>query len=140
MCLKYEEVAADPEKIVLEFEDEIPMWIQFRNSKRVVSRQKWLTLRTAADMKWKLRQLRRLAAKNVARNEEKGKGHVDCAQVAQQDILQGNQVSGADRVRVTLVDRHIVRGWFKDGAKPKGEVIKNVLVVPGVHARLSNIT
>ena len=75
------------------------------------------------------------------RSELRGDGRVERTdRVPRRDILQGAMCSGADRVRVTLVDWSIVRHWFKEKSKPVGEVNKNVLVVPGVHARMGNVT
>ncbi len=55
------------------------------------------------------------------------------------DILKGAIKSGADRKRVTLVDRSIVRNWLKEESEPVGEGINNVLVVNDADARMRNI-
>ena len=55
-------------------------------------------------------------------------------------ILHGQMKSGADRMRVTYVDRSVVLHWFDEEKVPEGRVIKNVLVVPGAHCRINNIS
>ena len=56
------------------------------------------------------------------------------------DILKTFLVKGAERVRLTYVDRAVVKNYFDETEEPVGEVLRPVLVVAGVHARLSNIT
>ncbi len=42
-----EKVVEDAEETVLEFEDEIPMWVQFRTKQKTVSHGKWQQMRFA---------------------------------------------------------------------------------------------
>ena len=116
-----EQVVEDAEQTVLEFEDEIPMWVQFRTKKKTVSYGKWKNMRFAKSAKSTLRKKRR-DEKRRYRNRRTGQATgtgENAARVPKQDILQGAMVSGADRLRVTLVDRSIVRNWFKGKASRK---------------------
>ena len=46
----------------------------------------------------------------------------------------------ADKMRITFEARQLVLNWFKPGAEPEGKVWKGLLIVPGQHARLDNIS
>ena len=45
----------------------------------------------------------------------------------------------ASKFRITVELRQVVKGWFRSGT-PTGELADSLVIVPGVHARLSNIT
>ncbi len=116
---KWKEAVLD---LVLEMEDEIPIWITIGSKKKLVSKRKWTKTRRA------------LNQRKLARKEGKLK---KCKPANQ--IIHGHS-AGQDKLRVTLLDRSVVHHYFDKSKEPRGEKIKNILVVGGVHCRLDNIT
>ena len=55
-----EQVVRDAEETVLEFEDEIPMWVQFSTKQKTVSHGKWQQMKFAWAAKSILRKKRKV--------------------------------------------------------------------------------
>ena len=54
--------------------------------------------------------------------------------------LRGNQESGAEKYRITVELAQVVRNYFDAELDPVGELAQTLVIVPGTHARLSNIS
>ena len=124
---------------VVEIEDEIPLWLAVGVERKIVSNKKWLQHRRARGRKKAVSKM-----KKVARAQAKAKGLARAAPrrdtYIEGDILKGAMTSGQDKLRVTLVDRNVVKHYFNIRREPEGQRLKQVLVVPGVWANLDNIT
>ena len=53
---------------------------------------------------------------------------------------RGQGITEQDRYRVTFEACQEIHDFFKEGVDPKGAIGKSKLVIPGAHARLSNIS
>ena len=42
--------------------------------------------------------------------------------------MQAMEKSGADRLRITLVDRNVIHHYFDEDKEPRGEVLPNEIV------------
>ena len=54
--------------------------------------------------------------------------------------MRGAATSGQDKFRVTFLMRQVVRHYFDHDLDPVGNQLPPILIVPGVHCRLNNIS
>ena len=96
---------------VVELEDEIPFWVVRGDRKKVVSKKAHQALRVPVNTNSRLRKQGKRSQKKPAAT-----------------ILQAMERSGADRLRITLVDRSAIHHYFDEDKEPRGEVLPNALV------------
>ena len=123
---------------LLEFEDEVPVWLAITSRKKLVSNK--AVKRMAAVRKKRTKSGRRLAAKKAqgeAEEEAEDEANDESGNGVTQ--LRGNMPSAQDKKRVTLLLRQQVEGYFNPEKTPRGGQLPAVLVLSGVHARLNNI-
>jgi len=128
---------------VLGFSDQVPLWAKC-GAKKFVYAQHELKVTKQAALRASASELAALTDEQWA---EKCKGAAEDkieaalpqphAQGQRQLRLQGH--SEDERFRITYEASQVVRGWFAEGT-PRGEVGRGLLVVNGVHCRLSNIS
>ena len=108
---------------VLGFSDQIPLWISSEGGPKVFHCSE--------------------VTKNKAMRQEQAEGRLKGCQV--QELLSHKRDAGFSeetRFRITVEARQLVRKFFsKDfDEEPEAQVYKTLVVVPGVHCRLSNIS
>ena len=120
-----DQVMKHRKELVIELEDEISLWIPLGMEEQV-----------AATTKEGLQLSRVCLAAS-----KKGKDMSSILQQEQQQSqVRGTLPHGQEKVRVTYVDRNVVYHAHDPEKAPEGQRIKPVLIVPGLHARISNIT
>ena len=129
---------ADPPKFMerraetaMVFSDQVPVWIKIGNRKAVFSaadKAKRSKGRPDANLHQQMSQ----ALKSIDEM-------ADAVAADGQSQTRGDQKSGDEKFRITLECRQAVLNWFGD-EDPVGVVLPPVLVLWGVHCRLSNIT
>ena len=96
---------------VVETEDEIPFWVVRGDRKKVVSKKAHQALRSAVNASRRLRKQKKRSQRKPAAT-----------------ILQAMERSGADRLRITLVDRNAIHHYFDGNKVPRGEVLPNQMI------------
>ncbi|CAJ1447610.1 unnamed protein product, partial [Effrenium voratum] len=163
LVAKPDEALKMREKAVLGFSDQIPLWAKKVPVKEVYAEHEVATapqkevrektrslLKEQVGMKKRGRQGRGGQVVKRAEDEpevqEEGK-----LSLSMEDVVGEGGAGGlrhptrkadaqADKMRITFEARQLVLNWFKPGAEPEGKVWKGLLIVPGQHARLDNIS
>ena len=127
---------ADPEKwinnresTVIVMEDEVPVWIKMGISKKVIPR-------THALHKKKVVRTRRALRKTT---DPKMRSILMSSFGDGMTQLRNKQV-GDEKFRITVVMRQAILHYFDESKKPRGIQLPPIVVMPGVHARISNIS
>ena len=116
---------AHAEDMVIEFEDEVGMWVGMDQSKVTLDLEEGQQMNKKRKLSTGLVQD---AEKLEALKNEAGAG---CTQV------RGAEGKGEDKKRITIMHRLILRNVAQTATKrlkPKGELARTVIVLPGTHA------
>ena len=125
--LEPDQVMKHRKEMVIELEDEIPVWIALGIGKKICSEKMGAAIKEGRQQS-KLRAKARKKKEEIVQKEQ------------QQSQFRGTLPHGQEKVRVTYVDRNVVYHAHDPEKAPEGQRIKPVLIVPGAHARISNIT
>ena len=112
---------------VISMSDQVPVWLKPDSGRRLMPRRE---LQHAAAAR-KLRKRREFAVKD-------GKQTAAAEDQPRTLVCAGGEAANS-RSRWTLICRQIIRDYFSD-RDPVGMVDDSILVLPGVHARLDNIS
>ena len=116
---------AHAEDMVIEFEDEVGMWVGMDQSKVTLDLEEGQQMNKKRKLSTGLVQH---AEKLEALKNEAGAG---CTQV------RGAEGKGEDKKRITIMHRLILKNVAQTATKrlkPKGELARTVIVLPGTHA------
>jgi len=114
---------------VIVMEDEVPVWIKMGISKKVVPRTHARHQRAVKRVRGKMMKTKSPKMRSVLMSSL-GDG------MAQ---LRNKQV-GDEKFRITVVLRQAILHYFDESKKPVGLQLPPIVVMPGVHARINNIS
>ena len=115
--------------ISIVMEDEVPVWVHLGTDKRLVTAEEGAKMKAA-----RLRRRNMKKSKHVAVAEDHHSVHGGLTQ------MRGAATSGQEKFRVTFLMRQVVHHYFDNARDPVGNQLPRILIVPGVHCRLSNIS
>ncbi len=117
------------------FSDQIPFWVKIGHQRCLLAEEEVQGATTRRRLRRKVTpleppvgQMSQQVVEAIGDLPNEGQGQ-----------SRGRSTASQEKFRVTFEARQGVKDWFKVGERPTGVIFPSILVLPGVHARLSNI-